>query len=428
MLSARMPERTVEVVNLAIVALSSKGARVLVEDVCDRYRPDLVVIYSGNNEFMEVHAERLAAVDATFWSRMADDVRDLNLSRWLVRLVHGGPHTPSLATQGDTSDVRNALRHAIEKIELTDADVAQTVDAYASNLDHMVTAAQDHDVDIALMTVPSNWRWRGLEDLDDGWLGELFGAPGTCTQAEWARAIELLDAHVAESAPLARHDWLFKRAVAHERMGQLESARADYRAALNADPTRRRALDVANERVREIAARRGVPLVDAVEFLAARTENGILGFETFYDNVHLTPRSAVLLAGEVMRVLQEQGRVPSDGATATEAYVIAQVCRFEKLQIDPLAADVWLGLGFDVRARMANRDLWKYDRLLSELDERIAADPDDAIAHVYRGNFHFFRVGEEDDAERDYRRALELLGEQADVARNLEMLRARGRQ
>jgi len=257
-------------------------------------------------------------------------------------------------------------------------------------------------------------------------VAELFGAPATCTEAEWARAVELLDARVAGSTPLERHDWLFKRAVAHERMGQMELARADYRAALNADPTRRRALDVANDRVREIAARRGVPLVDAVELLAARTETGILGFETFYDNVHLTPRSAVLVAGEVVRGLEEQGRLSPDGAAATEAYVNTQVCRFEKLQIDPLAVDVWLGLGFDVHARMANRDLWKYDRLLSELDRRIAADPNDAMALVYRGNFHFFRVGEEEEAERDYRRALELFGEQADVARNLEMLHARG--
>jgi lysophospholipase L1-like esterase len=400
MLAARMPDRTVEVVDLAIAASSSNDARLLLQDVCERHEPDLVLVHSGNDEFRAAHADRLAPLDAAFRRREADGA----------------------------ADVRDAAcRGGSENVDLSEAEIARTVDAHADNVERMVAAAEEHGVDIVLMTVASNWRWRGREDLDAGWLGELFGTPGACTAAEWPRAVELLDVRVAESPPLERHEWLFKRAVARERMGQMNLARADYRAALAADPSRRRALEVMNDRVRAIAARRDVPLVDAVELLAARTATGILGFESFYDDVHLTPRGSVLLAGEVMRVLEEHGRLAPEGAAATLAYVTTQVCRFEKLQIDPLAADEWLGLGFDVHARMADRDASKYERLLREMDARIAADANDGIAHVYRGNFHFFRVGGEAQAERDWRRALELLGEQADVARNLELLRARGR-
>ena len=52
----------------------------------------------------------------------------------------------------------------------------------------------------------------------------------------------------------------------------------------------------------------------------------------------------------------------------------------------------WLGFGFDP-ARLTNRDLWKYDALLTELDARIEAQPDDATARLYRGNAAAFRQG-----------------------------------
>ena len=63
---------------LGIVALSSRQVKLLVEDVCARVAPDVVVVYSGNNEFLELHAEKYARVHAGFASTVA--TRRLRLS------------------------------------------------------------------------------------------------------------------------------------------------------------------------------------------------------------------------------------------------------------------------------------------------------------------------------------------------------------
>ena len=80
-----------------------------------------------------------------------------------------------------------------------------------------------------------------------------------------------------------------------------------------------------------------------------------------------------------------------------------------------------MGFGFDT-AQLAERDPWKYDRLLRELDRRIAEDPRDLAALVYRGNASYFQIDRGDQAERDYREALSIAPEDRLIRANLERL------
>jgi tetratricopeptide (TPR) repeat protein len=90
------------------------------------------------------------------------------------------------------------------------------------------------------------------------------------------------------------------------------------------------------------------------------------------------------------------------------------------LSEDALEADRWLGVGLDL-ARIHDRDLWKYERMLEELDRALEADPRDWRALVYRGNARSFRIGQADLAASDYRGALALRDDPA-VRANLEQL------
>jgi tetratricopeptide (TPR) repeat protein len=226
-----------------------------------------------------------------------------------------------------------------------------------------------------------------------------------------------------EASPASLHsEWLFKRADLRRRMDDLEGARADYRAAMNADPHLRRALDAMNDRVRAVAKRTDAELLDAVDLLSRAAEDGIVGFDEFYDYVHMTPRGAVIIAGEVFRKMQRMNILPPAPGFDTAAFERAQLTDVAAVTEDALDVTEWMGFGFDP-AQIFDRDLWKYDRFVTDLDDRIAENPADVRALTYRGNANFFLIDGAQQAERDYRAAL-ALREDAAIRSNLQRLLA----
>lgn len=422
MLVSAHPERDVEVVNLGIVALASKQVKLLVADVCRNAEADLVVVYSGNNEFLEIHAEKFAKAQGAWISPFRDILFDTHLYRFVNHAIRGAPRKPSLAERNFSQEELRLTQHTIiQEIKMSPNEVAEIIDAYEANLDAMIEVAQETGTPILPLTVASNWRWRGREDLPADWLDELLGEPGQASPARYREARNVLDSRVASAVLQDRHKWLYRRALAAEALGDHAAARDDFRAAMNQDPHLRRALDEMAERVRTVAKRRGVPVLDTIELLSASADHGIVGFDEFYDYVHLTPRGALLIAAGIFHVIQETGILPRAPDFDADAYVARHLERLAALRQDQLDVREWMGIGFDSKA-VSDRDLWKYDRMLADLDRRIEDDPTDLRAMVYRGSASYFRVDGAQDAERDYRAALELAGDDPVIRSNLERL------
>ncbi|MGH0035406.1 MAG: GDSL-type esterase/lipase family protein [Myxococcota bacterium] len=427
MLERAHPDRHVEVVNLGIVALASRQVKYLVADACRRFEPDLVVVYSGNNEFLEEHARKYAEADAAWLSGVQEVAMNTNLYRLVNRAVRGPPQRPSLAEQDfSQDDLRLTQAEIIRKVEMSPAEIDSVLDDYEENLQEMVDAARAAGVPILFSSVGSNWRYRGRSDLPAGWLDELVGEPGLEGPQAWDRAAELLEEKLEAAEPGERHEWLYKRAALAELRGDWASARRDFRASMNEDPHLRRALDAGNERVREVAQRNGAAFVDGVAVLAAAADHGIVGFGEFYDYVHFTPKGALVLAARMFEALPETDAVPPPTGFDADGYLDERLAWLASLEHDPLELDDWLGVGFDVE-QIHDRDLWKYDRLKRQLDERIAEDPDDVRALVYRGNGAYFEISGGERAERDYRAALEAGGDDPAIEANLARLRAERR-
>ena len=141
----------------------------------------------------------------------------------------------------------------------------------------------------------------------------------------------------------------------------------------------------------------------------------------FYDYVHFTPRGAVLVAAELFGTISRMPGEPAEAALDAHDYTRERIDHLGKLVADDLALEEWMGFGFD-RAQIADRDLWKYDRLLIELDRRIEEDPDDWLALAYRGNALAFRIDGAAGAARDYRAAIERAPDHPILRANLERL------
>ncbi len=421
MLVIAYPERQVEVVNLGIVALAARQVKVLVRDVCLNYEPDVILVYSGNNEFLEIHAEKYAELHGNLLTSIRDRLLQTNLYRLVDRAVRGGPQTPSMASQDISgSDLRVSESTLIQDIEMRPEEISEIVDRYEQTIDTIARIALGTETPVLLMTVASNWKWRGREDLPKDWLDEVVPDDGTDRPERLRLARERLGERIESSSHLERYELRFQRALAAESLGEFDAARTEYRASMNEDPHLRRALDALGERVRRVAAARRVPVLDVIDRLSEEAAHGIVGFDEFYDYVHFTPRGVALVAADSFVALREAGVLPPAEGFDPEAHLRQRLDELAALEEDPLAVDEWLGFGFEP-AGIRDRDLWKYDRLLSELDERIESDPDDVRALVFRGNAHAFKVDGADRATRDYEAAL-ALGDDPTIRRNLSRL------
>lgn len=405
MLREAAPDREVEVVNLGMVALPSTGVRLMVEDVCARYEPDAIVVYSGNNEFLELHSQRYFEATASLGARLLNRLGNTNLQR----LIRGAETARPVITTRDVASAsgdRITHREMLREVEIDDADRAAVVAAYRANLEGIAAASAEAGCALILCTVASNWEWWGLEDL----AGEV--------------SLGEIEARLPGADELGRHELLFRRAGLHAAAGEWVAARADYRAALNADPHLRRAADALAVEVRAVCAGTGAVLLDAIERLGAEAPHGVVGFGEFYDYVHFTPRGALLLARDVYVELDRLGLLtgPGTGDLDPARFALEELERIEGRGEDFLLVEDFLGVGERVAEGIGGRDLWKYDRLWDALDARVEADPSDHRARTWRGNLHFFRQGGYEDALADYEAAFELSGSPL-VRSNLDRLK-----
>jgi lysophospholipase L1-like esterase len=436
MLVAAQPDRPVEVLNLGIVALGSGQVRWIVDDVCRRLDPDVVLVYSGNNEFLEIHAQKFAAGSDQSGGGVAALLNDTNLFRLVGGLKRNAARGRNVTIfDMATAQARVSETEMMREVSLTHDEHAGVVDAYEQNLRAMVSVAQETDTELLLMTVASNWQWQGREDLPEGWIDELVaGASGS--DAGLQAALAAVDLALPLADEHERHTWHFKRGVLLSKLERWGEAEAALREAMNADPRLRRATDELAERVRAVAADTRTPLLDTIALLAGWAEHGIVGDGEFYDYVHFTPRGCVLTAAALFEALREQGHVSPDAAFDLGAHASERLAWYEQLGSDPLAIDAWLGLGqLDL---VHDRDLWKHQAHVRELDgliEQLTPSKDDVDssdaarlfdAMVRRGNAAFFMRDGYDEAERLYRSVSDLGGSTPVVSaarQNLERLR-----
>ncbi|QDU68685.1 hypothetical protein [Engelhardtia mirabilis] len=415
-LRAAYPDTAVEVLNLGVVALASGQVLELVEDLAAHGELDLAVIYSGNNEFLELHSRVFAEHTGAAPGPLAAALR----SSRLASLLRGGRREPSPEELERSVSTRNLaanddrVEHSdmLAEVRIDAAQVTAVEQAYEDNLRAMVAACREAEVPAVVCTVATNWRWTGLEDEDDSlWRDELGLAGDALVAACVDRAARADD-------PVERWHWLDRAARTAEGGGQAARAAELFRSALDSDPHLRRATSRLAERARAVAASEaGAYLFDADAVLTALSTGGVIGFETFYDYVHFTPGGALTMARELARAAGAAGLLPGP-YEAPRGELEQRLAFIEADGPDALAVRDFLGFGFD-RTLLESRDLWRYDAMQDDLDARIDADPQDWRARCYRGNVAFFRPGGAADAERDYRAAL-AIQEQEAVRGNLE--------
>lgn len=327
-----------EVINCGGISYASYRVVRLMEELAN-YQPDLFVVYSVHNEFLErrTYADILDRPESL-----------LHLQSWLNqtrtfalmdRLLHQPSNTPrptpdkeqTIAPENYLSaEVDEILNHTIGPVDYhrDEAWRQRVLKHYQWNLNRMVDIAQRAGAKIVFVTPASNERncspfksepAPGLSAESASELSRLLEQAATlAAQGEYREAEQTLISALKIDP---------EHAEAHYRLGQaywntqnLAEAEREFKLALNYDVCPLRALPAIEQAVRKIAQERAVALVDFEAQLRQqcrqRFGHGCLGDEFFLDHVHPTIDVNQWLAGWIIEELQQQSLV---GGRAWEA-------------------------------------------------------------------------------------------------------------
>lgn len=305
------PQRRIEVLNLAGGTYASHRVRFVFEEVIE-YEPDLVILYSGNNEFLEQFVFRSPKPPAP-WDHFA-------LTRLLYRASGALDTGPSFDVRDYTyaDQTANRLSYAFGRSSRYREDPEQFRELllhYRRNIEAMIRGAATRGVPFLLLNVPVNlkdWipnvsrhrpglgagaRARWQEHFREGVLAQEAGRD--------AEALTALDAALSLDDEYAEAH--YRRGVALQRLGRTREARAAYVQALERDAYPFRALPEFQAILEELAERYRIPLVDIVDALEARAQDGILGLDVLIDYVHLRPESIEVVAHEIVKAMKREG-------------------------------------------------------------------------------------------------------------------------
>ncbi len=276
------PGHPVEVINLARAGLGSRHVVPVLEGGLADLSPQLVIVYSGNNELHELRAlKHSSPAYRANLEGLRRQLHGLHGYRLLQRLlgrdrlqpVDDGPAfspgLPDLPTMADDDD--RALARRI----------------YREQLHAMIRATRDAGARVMLATVADNRAdWSGDSDRElSAWeqdrLDALAQAVGELdTQAAQGFAAEIEAAFPSQRA-------LFEAGRSLLDLGETEHARVLLELAELMDVRPTRGNRELREVVRELAAQEGTGLCDLAELLDGVSERGVAGHDLFTDGCHL---------------------------------------------------------------------------------------------------------------------------------------------
>jgi tetratricopeptide (TPR) repeat protein len=294
LLREKYPERKFEVINVAFTAINSHVILPIARE-CAAHEGDLWIVYMGNNEMVGP----FGAATVFGWQapplpfvRGVLEFQRLRTGQWLMDLARKvrGEKSKLAAWGGMAMFLNNQVP--------PDSPRKETVYRnFEKNLDGIVRAGVNSGAKVLLNTVSVNLKDcppfasfpnRNLSPADRAQFDQLYtSAMQAMAQKEFPKGAELFQKAAQFDAKFAELQFHWGECLLAQTNWQ--GARERFQLACDDDALPFRADSRINAAIRaepERIGNRGVILFDSAATLAAATETGICGEETFYEHVH----------------------------------------------------------------------------------------------------------------------------------------------
>lgn len=383
-----MPIRHVEVINAAGKCHASFRVKAVFDEIIE-YEPDLVIIYSGNNEFLEDFVFAVPPGDE------AGHTSDVWYHSALLRLIRRAAgilvDKEDLASQASAIGEYGLREHGIDRIRFafrqasrrkTDPEQLNATSAlFRHNIESMVKECLERGVAVLLLNVPVNLKdWiPNVSIHDPGCKGEKRQKWHTAFRKGLTRweggdlegAVKYLEEAIdLDPGYAASHFYLGK---ALHGLGRFEEAKEHFLQALEHDAFPFRCLPRFNAILRDVAEQFGVPLVDVASALEETfTPDGIIGMDALVDYVHPTAAANEVIAHTIFSALVDQGFVDRPAGFPLAAYrcEVPGGVEEELRVLQPLYAQSLVMGQYDKLEGIAEKLKAKYQRALTSLPDK----------------------------------------------------------
>jgi tetratricopeptide (TPR) repeat protein len=337
-----------EVINAGGVSYASYRVANVMDELA-AYEPDLFIVYSVHNEFLERRTYANRFDRPRLLSAIESQVSRLRtyaiIDRWVrrARIAASQEEQGSAAVEKLPAEVDERLNHTIGPTDYhrDPGWRLQVLEHYRFNLERMVRIAQRAGARIVFVTPASNESAcspfksemsAGLSSVDQ----EVFQAKLQVWQRADAEGDSIAALAAIESAleidPL-HAEARYRLGCTLSKLGHLDAAHRAFVAALDQDICPLRAVSEVSQILRDVAAANRVPLVDFELLLHEKSQRELgtpsLGEAYFLDHVHPTMEIHRQLAIWIMDCLQREQIVGGRSILTADAQPMLEAIQVE---------------------------------------------------------------------------------------------------
>jgi len=310
-----------EIVNCGGLSYASYRLRPILNEVL-QYEPDVIVIATGHNEFLEDRTYRSIKEQSAARSWI---IQRLYALRTVTVLRQWSHQSRSSSSENDVPQLPDELQSRLDNesgyasYHRDDQWRRGVIAHFEHSLRAMIKRCRQEAVPVVLVRLGSNLRdcppfksehKPGLSQSDQKqWRTWLERAMRADENGDPARAIELY--HRAEAIDDEYALLCFRMARCYDRLGQTDKARRYYGRARDFDVCPLRMLSDMSRIVAKIAEETQTPLVDAEALLKQQSPDGIPGNNVYMDHVHPTIGGHQQMAQAIVRVLADRRLLPA---------------------------------------------------------------------------------------------------------------------
>lgn len=309
-----------EVINAGAISYASYRVLNVMEELAS-YEPDLFVIYTGQNEFLERRTYGNLLDQSPLLGRIIATSQKSRTVTAIQRIVaavsgdsdQGGQRKKPIVLGGEVKRIPiNAV--GPEAYTRNRAFEEQVIAHFRLSLNRMIDIAGTAGASVVLVSPASNYR--GIKPFKSEHSERLDSAALTQWEQSYRAALSAAENGDFQLA-LARFDECLSldplHAEAHYRHGQVlyesgdrVAARTAFRRAIEEDICPLRAPSSLLSVIAKVSEVRDAPRIDFQAVLERRSEDGITGANFFHDHVHPTLEANRILALEIVETMRQR--------------------------------------------------------------------------------------------------------------------------
>jgi len=329
LLPAAEPAKRWEVINAGGISYASYRIVKVAEELAS-YEPDLFVVYTGHNEFLEERTYRTIKRLPPLLRNVGAVLSQTRLYAVADRLIRGPSPKPASPRAGELEkEVATKLDNGVgpDAYERDERLQKNILEDFRMNLQRIVRIARDSGAEVMLITPASNladcapFKSQHRDALSEAdrrrWEDAMQRARHAMADGQFESSLRTIDlaAHI-DPRPANLH---FLRGRVLLKLQRYAEAKQAFLRARDEDICPLRALTPIVQTVREVAATEKVPLVDFQQQVARRSDHAIPGKAIFLDHVHPTIEGHRMLALAIMKRMNTLGILAPDASWGREA-------------------------------------------------------------------------------------------------------------